>query len=136
MTPTDQAVTTTDVPARLDALPWSRFHWLVVTALGVTWILDGLEVTLVGSLSGVLGDPRALNLTPQEIGWSGSAYLVGAIAGALFGFIHSPYFEILGRWQVFAAWLSHPASYWPWPLFGLIITGLTFYGLQLLRSSN
>ena len=62
--------------------------------------------------------------------------LTGAVAGVLFGFIHSPYFEILGRWQVFAAWLSHPASYWPWPLFGLIITGLTFYGLQLLRSSN
>jgi MFS family permease len=103
MTPTDQAVTTTDVPARLDALPWSRFHWLVVTALGVTWILDGLEVTLVGSLSGVLGDPRALNLTPQEIGWSGSAYLVGAIAGALlFGRLT----DVLGRKRLFTVTLA------------------------------
>ena len=39
----------TDIPARLDRLPWSRFHWLVVVALGITWILDGLEVTLAGS---------------------------------------------------------------------------------------
>ena len=42
----------TDIPARLDRLPWSRFHWLVVVALGITWILDGLEVTLAGSLVG------------------------------------------------------------------------------------
>ena len=49
----------TDVPARLDRLPWSRFHWLVVIALGITWILDGLEVTLVGSLAGAIsGSPR------------------------------------------------------------------------------
>ena len=61
------AVILTDVPARLDALRWSRFHWLVVTALGVTWVLDGLEVTVVGALSGVLQDPRALGLTPQEL---------------------------------------------------------------------
>ena len=46
----------TDIPARLDRLPWSRWHWLVIVALGITWILDGLEVTLVGSISGVLTD--------------------------------------------------------------------------------
>jgi len=62
--------------------------------------------------------------------------LVGAIAGLLLGFIHSPYFAILETWQAFVTWLSHPALYWPWPLFGFIITGITFYGVQLLRSSN
>ena len=47
----------TNIPARLDRLPWSRFHWLVVWALGITWILDGLEVTLIGAVSGVLQEP-------------------------------------------------------------------------------
>ncbi|MBV9510723.1 MAG: hypothetical protein JO303_10625, partial [Caulobacteraceae bacterium] len=47
----DSAMVETHVPARLDRLPWSRFHWLVIMALGVTWILDGLEVTLVGALA-------------------------------------------------------------------------------------
>src|SRR5260370_30856627 len=76
-------ITETDVPARLDALPWSRFHWLVVAALGITWILDGLEVTVVGALSGVLGDSRTLRLSPEEIGLAGSAYVAGAVVGAL-----------------------------------------------------
>jgi MFS family permease len=75
---------TTDVPARLDRLPWSRFHWLVVAALGITWILDGLEVTLVGSLSGAIADPRALGLSNVEIGLSASMYIAGAVLGALF----------------------------------------------------
>ncbi|HEX9466023.1 MAG TPA: MFS transporter [Alphaproteobacteria bacterium] len=74
----------TDVPARLDRLPWSRFHWLVIAALGITWILDGLEVTLVGSLSGAIADPSALNLTSSQIGLAGSAYIAGAVLGALF----------------------------------------------------
>jgi MFS family permease len=73
----------TDVPARLDRLPWSRFHWLVVMALGVTWILDGLEVTLVGSLSPAIAAPAALNLTSQQVGLTGSAYILGAVLGAL-----------------------------------------------------
>jgi len=73
----------TDVPARLDRLPFSRFHWLVATALGVTWILDGLEVTLVGSLSPAIAGPDALGLTSREIGLSGSAYILGAVLGAL-----------------------------------------------------
>jgi MFS family permease len=72
------------VPARLDRLPWSRFHWLVVTALGITWILDGLEVTLVGSLSGAIADRAALGLSATEIGLSASAYVAGAVLGALF----------------------------------------------------
>ena len=77
-------VFTTDVPARLDRMPWSRFHWLVVGALGVTWILDGLEVTLVSSLAGAIKDPRALGLTDAQIGLVGSFYLAGAVLGALF----------------------------------------------------
>jgi MFS family permease len=74
---------TTDVPARLDRLPWSRFHWLVVAALGVTWILDGLEVTLVGSLSPAIAGPGGLGLTAGQVGLAGSAYIAGAVLGAL-----------------------------------------------------
>src|SRR5690242_14240615 len=72
----------TDVPARLDRLPWSRFHWLIVTALGITWILDGLEVTLVGSLADALRH-SSLHLTAAEIGVTASAYIAGAVIGAL-----------------------------------------------------
>ena len=74
---------TTDIPARLDALPWSRFHWLVVVALGASWAIDGLEVTLKGAVSGVLQDPATLGLTSTEIGLAASAYLLGAVVGAL-----------------------------------------------------
>jgi MFS family permease len=74
----------TDIPARLDRLPWSRWHWRVVVALGVAWVLDGLEVTLVGSLGGVLERPDTLGLTAAEIGWTGSAYVGGAVLGALY----------------------------------------------------
>ena len=74
----------TDVPARLDRLPWSRFHWLVVVALGVTWILDGLEVTLVASLSGAIAESPTLRLSSGQIGMAASAYLLGAVGGALF----------------------------------------------------
>ena len=77
-------VVETDIPARLDALPWSRFHTLVVVALGVTWILDGLEVTLTGALAGVLKETSTLGLSNTEIGAASSAYLVGAVVGALF----------------------------------------------------
>src|SRR5690349_6208480 len=73
----------TDVPARLDRLPFSRFHWLLVVALGITWILDGLEVTLVGALAGVLTQKGALGLTAGEVGLAGSAYIAGAVLGAL-----------------------------------------------------
>lgn len=73
----------TNIPARLDQLPWSNFHWLVVTALGITWILDGLEVTLVGSLSGALRE-STMQLSESEIGYAASTYLIGAVFGALF----------------------------------------------------
>ena len=78
----------TNIPARLDRLPWSRFHWLVVWALGITWILDGLEVTLVGAVSGVLQEPEVMNFTPAVIGFIASMYLVGAVCGSLvFGYL-------------------------------------------------
>ncbi|SRR5579875_80264 len=73
----------TDIPARLDRLPWRRFHWLVVTALGVTWILDGLEVTLVGSLAGAFAGSDGLSMSESEVGFAASAYIAGAILGAL-----------------------------------------------------
>lgn len=72
------------VPARLERLPWGRFHVLVVAALGITWILDGLEVTLAGSIAGALKDSKTLHFSDAEVGAAGSAYLVGAVAGALF----------------------------------------------------
>ena len=75
------------VPARLDRLPWSRWHWLIVTALGATWILDGLEVTLAGSLGGILTRPETLSLTDAQVGASATFYLAGAVLGALlFGY--------------------------------------------------
>jgi len=73
----------TRIPARLDQLPWSRFHWLVVLALGVTWILDGLEVTFKGAVSGVLQLPETMGFSAAEIGLLGSGYLTGAVLGAL-----------------------------------------------------
>lgn len=72
-----------DIPARLDRLPWSRWHWRVVIALGVAWVLDGLEVTLVGSLGGVLERPDGLGLDAAQVGWLGSLYIAGAVLGAL-----------------------------------------------------
>ena len=74
----------TDIPARLDRLPWGRFHTLVVVALGITWILDGLEVTLAGSVAGALRQSPVLQLSSTDIGLVGSAYLAGAVLGALF----------------------------------------------------
>jgi MFS family permease len=76
-------VFSTAIPVRLDRLPWSRFHSLVAGALGITWILDGLEVTLVGSLSPAIASPTGLGLSDSQIGLAGSAYLLGAVLGAL-----------------------------------------------------
>src|SRR5512147_2018757 len=75
---------TTDIPARLDRLPWGRFHTLVVVALGITWIFDGLEVTLAGSLAGALKESPSLQFSNTDIGLASSAYLAGAVLGAMF----------------------------------------------------
>ena len=75
------------VPVRLDSLPWSRWHWLIVVSLGATWILDGLEVTLAGALGGILTRPETLGLTPARVGATATTYLAGAVLGALlFGY--------------------------------------------------
>lgn len=88
----------TDIPARLDALHWSGFHTRVVLALGITWILDGLEVTLAGALSGALKDDPALKFSNFDIGLANSAYLAGAVIGALgFGWLT----DRIGRKKLF-----------------------------------
>ena len=75
----------TQIPARLDRLPWSRWHWMVILGLGTVWILDGLAVTIVGAIGGRLTEDGAgLELTPSEVGAAGSAYIVGACLGALY----------------------------------------------------
>jgi MFS family permease len=118
------AIVETDIPARLDGLPWGRFHTLVVVALGVTWILDGLEVTLAGALSGTLKESSTLGLSNSEIGLAGSAYIAGAVLGALFfGWLT----DRLGRKKLFfitiAVYLTATAatalswSFWSFALF-------------------
>lgn len=78
----------TDIPARMDRLPWSRFHLTIIVALGVTWILDGLEVTLKGAVSSVLQEPESLGFTSSQIGMIASFYITGAVLGALlFGYL-------------------------------------------------
>jgi MFS family permease len=81
----DDRIVETSIPFRLDALRWSGFHTRVVVALGITWILDGLEVTLAGTLSGALKQSPTLQFTNFDVGFSNSAYLAGAVIGA-FGF--------------------------------------------------
>ena len=91
-------VTLTDIPARLDRLVWSGFHTRVVVALGVTWILDGLEVTLAGALSGALRDDPVLRFSAFDVGIANSAYLAGAVVGAVgFGWLT----DRIGRKKLF-----------------------------------
>lgn len=112
----------TDIPARLDALPFGRFHLLVIAALGITWILDGLEVTLAGALSGELKEPGALGLSNAEIGLAGSGYLAGAVLGAfLFGWLTDRW----GRKKLFTITL---AVY----LFATAATGLSWSATSFL----
>src|SRR3954467_13775994 len=75
----------TNIPARMDRLPWSRWHWMVVIGLGTVWVLDGLAVTIVGAIGGRLSDPNSgLELSASQVGAAGSAYIVGACLGALY----------------------------------------------------
>ena len=93
----------TMIPRRLDRLPWSRWHWLVVIGLGITWILDGFEVTVVGAIASVLTHPDTLHLSAQQSASVGTFYLFGAIAGALFfGYLT----DRIGRKRLFMVTLS------------------------------
>jgi MFS family permease len=88
----------TSIPYRLDSLRWSGFHTRVVLALGITWILDGLEVTLAGALSGALKESPTLQFTNFDVGFANSAYLAGAVLGALgFGWLT----DRIGRKKLF-----------------------------------
>ncbi|MGH9355253.1 MAG: MFS transporter [Terriglobia bacterium] len=92
----------TNIPARMDRLPWSRWHWLIVVALGITWILDGLEVTLAGAIGGVLKESSTLHLTDAQVGFAAAFYLGGAVIGALaFGYAT----DRLGRKRLFTVTL-------------------------------
>jgi MFS family permease len=94
---------TTAIPSRLDRLPWSRFHLLIIAALGITWMLDGLEVTIVGAMGGVLQSSQTLHLSPSEIGLVASCYVAGAVCGALvFGWLTDRF----GRQKMFYATLG------------------------------
>lgn len=94
--------TRSDVPARLDRLPWSRWHWRIVFALGVAWVLDGLEVTIVGSIGSVLERSDTLALSAAQVGWTGSLYVGGAVIGAL---VFGRLADRLGRKRLFLATL-------------------------------
>ena len=101
--PAEAGTARTTVPARLDRLPWSRFHMLVVVALGITWILDGLEVTIVGSIGPILQQSNTLSLTPANVGSAASLYIVGAVIGALvFGWLT----DKVGRKAIFSLTLG------------------------------
>src|SRR6476469_8710837 len=75
----------TQVPSRLDRLPWSRFHWMVIIGLGTVWILDGLEVTIVGSVASRLTEKGSgISISAGQIGTAAAVYVSGACLGALF----------------------------------------------------
>src|SRR5260370_6815404 len=80
----DSSIVETDIPARLDRLPWGRFHPRVVVALGLPWILDGLEVTLAGALSGALKESPVLEFPNADVGIASSAYLPAPVPGPAF----------------------------------------------------
>jgi MFS family permease len=115
------------VPARLDRLPWSSWHWLIVISLGATWILDGLEVTLAGALGGILTLPQTLGLTPARVGASATCYLGGAVLGALlFGYgtdrfgRKKLFFITVGVYLIGTALSAFSWNFWSYALFRAI----------------
>src|SRR6201989_1014815 len=125
---------TTATPARRNRLPWSRFHLLVVVALGITWVLDGLEVTIVGSIGPILKDPQTLGLTDQEIGSVAGIYVAGAVVGALiFGWLTDRFgrrliFNVtLGVYLVGVLASAFSWNFWSFALFRFV-TGLGIGG--------
>ena len=113
----------TDVPARMDRLPWSGWHRKIIVALGTSWMLDGLQVTLAGSLAGILEDKRTLGFSDPQVAEGATAYLAGAVTGAiLFGYLT----DRLGRRKLFLVTLSiyslataATALAWNFPSFAL-----------------
>jgi MFS family permease len=122
----------TSIPQRLDRLPWSRWHAIIVIGLGITWILDGLEVTMVGSIGSRLKDPSALGLSDTGVGAAATCYLVGAVLGSLvFGYLTDRYgrkrlFIVTLCWYVAATLLT--AFSWNEPSF-LAFRFLTGFGI-------
>jgi MFS family permease len=100
---TEAGTMVTDVPARLDRLPWSRFHWRIIIGLGTVWILDGLEVTIVGAIAPRMTEPGSgIDLTSGDVGIAAALYVAGACLGALF-FGHLT--DRFGRKKLFMATL-------------------------------
>src|SRR6201994_1499255 len=123
-TATASNIIETDVPARLDRLPWSRFHTLVIAALGITWILDGLEVTRAGSGAGAVKASPVLHFSNADVGLAASAYLAGAVLGALFfGWLTDRlgrkklFFITLGVYLVATALTAFSWNLWSFVLF-------------------
>lgn len=124
MVGTEKDIVESNVPARLDQLPWSGWHWRIVIALSITWLLDGLETTLGGALVGILKDPRTLHLSDSEIGLSATVYLAGAVIGALgFGYATDRlgrkrlFFVTLGLYLVATAATAFSWNFWSFCLF-------------------
>ena len=113
----------TNIPARLDRLPWGRFHTRVVVALGITWVLDGLEVTIAGAISGALKQSPSLHFSNADVGIASSAYLAGAVLGAIFfGWLT----DRLGRKRLFFITLAvylvaTAATAFSWKLPGFVL---------------
>eukprot|EP01027_Heterolobosea_sp_BB2_P013612 GEZU01019622.1.p1 GENE.GEZU01019622.1~~GEZU01019622.1.p1 ORF type:complete len:208 (+),score=33.61 GEZU01019622.1:144-767(+) len=108
---------TTNIPLRMDRLPWSPWHWLVVLALGVSWILDGLEITIVGVLGGVLEEPETLHMTAEQVALLATIYIAGCLVGSLFfGFLS----DRIGRKKLFIVT----------PILYILATGVTAFSVD------
>jgi MFS family permease len=112
------------VPAQLDRLPWTRQHWLIVFALGATWILDGLEVTLAGAVGAMLTHRATLGLSATQVGASATCYLAGAVAGAIvFGYATDRlgrkrlFFVTVGVYLLATAATAFSWNFWSYALF-------------------
>ncbi len=122
--PAPEPIVETDIPARLDRLPWGPFHTMVVIGLGVTWILDGLEVTLAGAVGSALKQDHLLSFTDLEVGLLGSAYIAGAVLGALlFGWLTDRFgrkklfFVTLGVYLAGTALTAFSWNFWSFAFF-------------------